>query len=115
VPSVPGNSPVFPKDIDPFGLVGVAEKADAGGVKPFGIDKYEGGGALLPVVGAVLALAIEPASRAERAAATDLEALEPRVYGKAEHGQETLPQGDAKGGLETLPQEDMDGHTRAAT
>jgi len=115
VPSGPGNSPVFPKDVDPFGLVGVAEKADAGGVEPFGIDAYEGGGAPLPVVGAATALAegtasIEPASGAERAAAANPEALEPGAHGEAEHGQETPPQGEAKGGLETLPREDMDVH-----
>ena len=119
MPSVLGNSPVFPKDVDPFGLVGVAEKADAGGVELFGIDMYEGGGAPLPVVGAAPALAegtasIGPASGAERAATADPEALEPGAHGEAEHGRETLPQGDAKGGLEMLPREDMDGRTRAA-
>ena len=71
VPTVPGDSPAFPENVDPFGLAGVAEKVDAGGVEPSGVDIHERGGAL-PVVGAAPALAertagVEPAGETERA------------------------------------------------
>lgn len=38
VPSAPDNSPALPEDIDPFGLTGVAEHADAWKVEPSGVD-----------------------------------------------------------------------------
>jgi hypothetical protein len=47
VPSKPGDSPVFPEDIDPFGRAGVAENADAGEVETSSVDTHERGGALL--------------------------------------------------------------------
>jgi len=55
-PSVPGDSPVFLEDIEPFGLARAAENADVGGVQPLGIDAY-GRGGIQPVADAAPALA----------------------------------------------------------
>ena len=43
VPPVPGNSPAFPDDVDPYplGLVDLAEDADARKLEPSGIDAHE--------------------------------------------------------------------------
>ena len=90
VPSVLGNSPVFPENPDPFGLPGADKKADVPGVEPLCIDVYKRGGALL-LVGIAPALAKETASvgpvgKAEKAVATKPEALVPWAQYKARRG-----------------------------
>ena len=44
VPPVPGDSPAFPEDIDPFGLAGVVENVGAKKVEPSCVDARERGG-----------------------------------------------------------------------
>ena len=87
VPSVPGNSPAFPENIDPFGLAGVVANVDAEEVEPSSVDAHERGGTL-PVVGAATALAegtasVEPAGEAQRATVAKSEALVPWAQGVA--------------------------------
>lgn len=41
VPSVPGNSPAFPENIDLFGLDGMADNTDMREVEPSGINAHE--------------------------------------------------------------------------
>ena len=110
-PSVPGDSPVFLEEIEPFGLARAAENADVGGVEPLGIDAY-GRGGMQPVADAAPALAestsgIELAGEAERAVTVEHEALEPWAYGEAGSGQETPVQG-GKSRLEPLPRGDAE-------
>ena len=50
VPSVLGNSPVFPEDIDPLGPAGVVENADVGKVEPPCVDAHERGVRCRPCV-----------------------------------------------------------------
>ena len=81
VPSLPGNSPAFPKNVNPFGLVGVSENVEASEVEPSNVNAHKRGG-VLPVVGAVPTLAegtpgVEPAGEAEKAATAKSEALVP--------------------------------------
>jgi len=80
VPSVLGNSPAFPENIDPFGLAGADKKVDARGVEPLHIDAHKQGGAPLLVVGTAPALAkdtvgIGPADKAETASTAKPKAL----------------------------------------
>ena len=96
-PSVPGNLPAFPDDVDPhpLGLVGLAEDMDVRELEPSSVDAHEQGGALL-VVDAAPAVAkettsVEPAGEAERAAATRPEALASWTQGEAGHEAETPP------------------------
>jgi len=92
VPSVPGNSPVFPENIGPFGLAGADKNADAGGVKPLGIDADKRGGVPL-LMGAAPALVegaagVGPAGRAETATTAEPEVLAPWAQDKAGCGHE---------------------------
>jgi hypothetical protein len=87
VPSKPGDSPMFPEDIDPFGRAGMAENMDAGEVETSSVDVHEQGGTL-PVAGTAPALAkrtagIKPAGKAERAITAKSEALAPWTQGMA--------------------------------
>ena len=94
-PSVPGNSPAFPDDVDPhpLGLVGLAEDTDVRELEPSSVDAHEQGGALL-VVDTTPAVAketasVEPAGEAERATAARPEALASWTQGEAGHEAET--------------------------
>ena len=102
-PSVPGNSPAFPDDVDPhpLGLVGLAEDADARKLEPSSIDVHEQGGAL-SVVGAAPALAESTAGEVERAAAARPEALAPWSQGEAGCEAETSPR-EGEQELKALP------------
>jgi hypothetical protein len=87
--SKPGDSPVFPEDIDPFGHAGMAENVDVGEVKTLSINTHEQRG-VLPVTGTAPALAkgttgIKPASEAKRAITAKSEALAPQTQGMARH------------------------------
>jgi hypothetical protein len=110
VPSIPGESPVTLEFIEPFGSAGMAENADAGEVKPSGVDAHERGGALpVMVVGAAPALVegttgVEPTGEAERAAAVKSEAWAPRTQGEARWGVETQPREGNEPPPEVLPQ-----------
>jgi hypothetical protein len=95
VSSKPGDSPVFPEDVDPFGRAGVAENTDAGEVETSSVDAHERGGAL-PVAGTAPALAkgtagVKPAGEAERAITAKSEALAPRTQGMARREVERPP------------------------
>jgi len=99
----PGNSPVLPENIGPFGLAGATKKADAGGVEPLGIDVDEQGG-VSSLMGAAPALAegtagVGPGGKAETATTAEPEVLAPRAQDKVGRGhevdappQEALPQ-----------------------
>ena len=94
----PGNSPVLLENIGPFGLAGMTNKVDAGGVESLGIDVDEQGG-VSSLMGAVLALAkgttsVRPAGKAETATTTDPKALAPWAQDKARrrHEVNVLPQ-----------------------
>jgi len=103
VPSVPGDSPAFPEDLDLLRPARVAENADVGKVDPPCVDLHKRGGAL-PAVCAAPALAegtvgVGPADEAETACAAKPEALVPWAQYKAGRGrevdappQEALPQ-----------------------
>ena len=99
----PGNLPMLPENIGPFGLAGVTKNAEARGVKPLGINVDEQGG-VLSLMGTAPALAkgttsIRPAGKAKTATTTKPKVLSPRVQDKVRcrhevdmPPQETLPQ-----------------------
>ena len=103
VPSVPGDSPAFPEDLDLLGPACVAENADVGKVDPPCVDAHKRGG-VLPAVCTTPALAegtvgVGPADEAETACAAKPEALVPWAQDKAGRGRkvnepphEALPQ-----------------------
>jgi len=83
--------------LDCLGLARVVADADAKELEPSSVDAHERGGAL-PVVGAAPALAeettgVEPAGKAERAAAAKSEALAPWTQGETRREVETLQEG----------------------
>jgi len=94
----PGNLPVLLENIGPFGLAGATKKADAGGVKPLGINADKRGG-VPSLMGAAPALAkgtasIGPTGKAKTATTAEPKALAPWAQDKArcEHEVNVPPQ-----------------------